>query len=188
MNKQDKLCCNIILKNNDVCLRLYYNTHEIKLKDIIIYILEYKNNEYIIDSLSTASNKIFKSILKKFGLTQLEIEIIETIHRYDVVDYNDLILKLKDNPDEIPKLSINEYLKLNDPLQKNIYALKPKQDALQHKLNFIAHLLKAYKYTIIKANAVKITNIHSKAYDNIIRTTKYNNISDIDNIIKLLKG
>lgn len=187
MNKQDKLCCNINLKNNDVYLKLYYNTHEIKLKDIIVYILEYKNNEYIIDPLSTASNKIFKSILKRFGLTQLEIEIIETIHRYDVVDYSDLTLKLKNNPDKKPKLSVDEYLKLNDPLQKDLYELIPKKDAIQHKLNFIAHLLKAYKHTIIKAKAIKITNMHSKAYGDIIRTTGYNDVSDIDNIIKLLK-
>ena len=163
MNKQDKLYCDILLKNNDVGLKLYYNTIEPKLIGLRIYIVNCQNNEYIIDPLSTASNTIFKSVLKRFGLTQLEIEIIETIYRYDVVDPMDLVLKSKDNPDEIPKLSVNEYLKLNDPLQKNIYALKPKQDALQHKLNFIAHLLKTYKHTIVKATAIKITNIHSKA-------------------------
>lgn len=104
------------------------------------------------------------------------------------MDYSDLILKLKDNSDKKPTLSVKEYLKLNDPLQKNLYNLTPKKNAIRHKLNFIAHLLKTYKHTIIKANAVKITNIHSKAYDNIIRTTKYNAINNIDNIIKLLRG
>lgn len=188
MNKQDKLYCDIILKNNDVGLKLYYNTIEPKLKGLIIYVVNCQNNEYTINPLSTASKKIFKSILKKFGLTQLEIEIIETIHQYDVVDYSDLILKLKDNSDKEPTLSVKEYLKLNNPLQKGLYNLTPKKDAIQHKLNFIAHLLKTYKHTIIKATAIKITNIHSKAYGNIIRTTKYNDISDIDNIIKLLRG
>lgn len=176
MNKQDKLCCNINLKNNDVCLKLYYNTHEIKLKDVIIYILEYKNNEYIIDPLSTASNKIFKSILKRFGLTQLEIEIIETIRRYDVVDPMNLVLKSKNNPDEMPKLSVDEYLKLNDPLQKNIYKLIPKQNALQHKLNFIAHLLKTYKHTVMQAIATKTNSSNTVVANNV------------DDIINLLKG
>lgn len=175
MNKQDKLCCNINLKNNDVCLKLYYNTHEIKLKDIIIYILEYKNNEYIIDPLSTASNKIFKSILKRFGLTQLEIEIIETIRKYDVVDYSDLILKSKDNPDEMPKLSVDEYLKLEDPLQQNLYKLIPKQNALQHKLNFIAHLLKTYKHTVMQAVATKT---------NSSNTVVANSVDDIINLLE----
>lgn len=176
MTHNTKLYCKATLKNNNVSLQLYYNTHEIRLKDIIIYILEYKNNEYIIDPLSTASNKIFKSILKRFGLTQLEIEIIETIRRYDVVDPMDLVLKYKDTPDEIPKISVNEYLKLEDPVQQNLYELIPKQDALQNKLNFIAHLLKTYKHTIIQAVATKTDSSHTVVTNNV------------DDIINLLKG
>lgn len=176
MSKNEKIYCKAILKNNDVSLQLYYNTHEIRLKEIIIFILSRKNNEYIIDPLSTASNKIFKSILKRFGLTQLEIEIIETIRRYDVVDYSDLILKSKDNPDEMTKLSVDEYLKLEDPLQQNLYELIPKQDALQNKLNFIAHLLKTYKHTVIQAVATKTNSSHTVVVNNV------------DDIINLLKG
>lgn len=175
MNKHEKIYCKASLKNNHVSLQLYYNTHEIRIKDIIIYILEYKNNEYIIDPLSTASNKIFKSILKRFGLTQLEIEIIETIRRYDVVDPMDLVLKSKDDPDEIPKLSVDEYLKLEDPLQQNLYKLIPKQNALQHKLNFIAHLLKTYKHTVMQAVATKT---------NSSQTIVANNIDDIINLLE----
>lgn len=172
---QTKLCCNIMLKNNDVYLKLYYNTHEIKLKDIIIYILEYKNNEYIIDPLSTASNKLFKSTLKKFGFTDLEIDIVKTVRKYDVVDPIDLTLQSKNNPDKIPKLSIDEYLKLEDPLQQNLYKLIPKQDALQNKLNFIAHLLRTYNHTVIQAVATKTDNLQTVVENNI------------DDIIKLLE-
>lgn len=154
MKKQNKLYCKATLKNNDIYLRLYYNTHEIKLMDVIVYILTPKNNEYIIDPLINTS-RTTKSTLKKFGFTNLDVDIIEMIRQYDVVDSMDLILKSKDNPDEIPKLSVDEYLKLNDHLQKNRYELKPKQDALQHKLNFIAHLLKTYKHTVIQAVATK---------------------------------
>lgn len=176
MNKQDKLYCDILLKNNAVGLKLYYNTIEPKLIGLRIYVVNCQNNKYIIDPLSTASNKIFKSILKRFGLTQLEIEIIETIHRYDVVDPMDLVLKSKENPDEIPKLSVDEYLKLEDPLQQNLYKLIPKQNALQHKLNFIAHLLKTYKHTVMQAVATKTNSSNTVVANNV------------DDIINLLKG
>ena len=175
MKKYKKIYCNIILKNNGVYLKLYYNTHEIKLMDIIIYILTPKNNEYIIDPLLNTSRKTFKSTLKKFGFTDLEINTVEMIRRYDVVDPMDLVLKSKDNPDEIPKISVDEYLKLEDPLQKNIYELTPKQDALQHKLNFIAHLLKTYKHTIIQAVATKTDSSH---------TVVVNDIDDITNLLE----
>lgn len=99
----------------------------------------------------------------------------------------DLVLQYKNTPDETPKLSVDEYLKLENPLQKELYELIPKQDALQHKLNFIAHLLKTYKHTVVKAKAIKITNINNKAYGNITHTEKYDSIDDIDNIIKLVK-
>ena len=49
MNKYEKIYCKTILKNNDVSLQLYYNTHEIRLTEIIIFILSHKNNEYIND-------------------------------------------------------------------------------------------------------------------------------------------
>lgn len=176
MNKQNKLCCNVILKNNNIYLKLYYNTHEIKLKDIIVYVLDYENNEYVINPLLTVSKKTFRNILKKFGITDLEIDTVETIRRYDVVDPIDLVLKSKDNPDEIPKLSVDEYLKLENPLQKNHYELTPKPDALQHKLNFIAHLLKTYKHTVIQATATTTKNSQTV-------TT-----NDIDTIITLLRG
>ena len=107
----------------------------------------------------------------------MDVDIIEMIRQYDVVDSMDLILKSKDNPDEIPKLSVDEYLKLNDHLQKkNRYELKPKQDALQHKLNFIAHLLKTYKHTVIQAVATKTDSSETVVANNI------------DDIINLLKG
>ena len=141
--------------------------------DIIIFILSRKNNEYIIDPLINISE--YRKYLKKFGFTDLEIDIIKTIHKYDVVDPMDLILQYKDTPDEIPKLSVDEYLKLNDPLQKNLYELKPKQDALQHKLNFIAHLLKTYKHTVIQAVATKTDSSE---------TVVANNINDIINLLK----
>ena len=176
MKKQNKLYCKATLKNNDIYLRLYYNTHEIKLMDVIVYILTPKNNEYIIDPLINTS-RTTKSTLKKFGFTNLDVDIIEMIRQYDVVDSMDLILKSKDNPDEIPKLSVDEYLKLNDHLQKkNRYELKPKQDALQHKLNFIAHLLKTYKHTVIQAVATKTDSSETVVANNI------------DDIINLLKG
>lgn len=175
MKKQNKLYCKATLKNNDIYLRLYYNTHEIKLMDAIVYILTPKNNEYIIDPLINTS-RTTKSTLKKFGFTNLDVDIIEMIRQYDVVDSMDLILKSKDNPDEIPKLSVDEYLKLNDHLQKNRYELKPKQDALQHKLNFIAHLLKTYKHTVIQAVATKTDSSETVVANNI------------DDIINLLKG
>ena len=175
MKKYEKIYCNIILKNNGVYLKLYYNTHAIKLMDVIIYILTPKNNEYIIDPLITTSRKTFRSTLKKFGFTDLDVDIIEVIRRYDVVDSMDLILKSKDNPDEVPKLSVDEYLKLNDHLQKDRYELKPKQDALQHKLNFIAHLLKTYKHTVIQAVATKTDSSH---------TVVANNVNDIINLLK----
>lgn len=105
----------------------------------------------------------------------MEIDTIETIRRYDVVDPIDLVLKSKDNPDEIPKLSVDEYLKLENPLQKNRYELIPKQDALQHKLNFIAHLLQTYKHTIIQAKATTTENSQTV-------TT-----NDINTIITLLR-
>lgn len=173
MNKHEKIYCKAILKNNDVSLQLYYNTHEIRLKEIIIFILSRKNNEYIIDPLITISE--YRKYLKKFGFTDLEIDLIEMIHKYEVVDPIDLILKYKDAPDEVPKLSVDEYLKLEDPLQQNIYKLIPKQNALQHKLNFIAHLLKAYKHTVVQAVATKTDSSH---------TIRVNNIDDIINLLK----
>lgn len=173
MNKHEKIYCKAILKNNDVSLQLYYNTHEIRLTEIIIFILSRKNNEYIIDPLLTISE--YRKYLKKFGFTDLEIDIIEMIHKYEVVDPTDLILKYKDDPDEIPKISVDEYLKMEDPLQQNLYKLIPKQDALQHKLNFIAHLLKTYKHTVMQAVATKT---------NSSNTVMANNV---DNIINLLK-
>lgn len=173
MNKHEKIYCKAILKNNDVSLQLYYNTHEIRLKEIIIFILSRKNNEYIIDPLLTISE--YRKYLKKFGFTDLEIDIIEMIPKYEVVDPIDLILKYKDAPDEVPKLSVDEYLKLEDPLQQNLYKLIPKQDALQHKLNFIAHLLKTYKHTVIQAVATKT---------NSSQTVVVNNIDDIINLLK----
>lgn len=175
MNKQNKLCCNVILKNNDIYLKLYYDTTEIKLIDAIVYVLNYENNEYEIDMMGTSTESL-KSTLKKFGFTQLEIETIDKIRRFDVVDYSDLSLTLKDNPDETPKLSVDEYLKLENPLQKNRYELIPKQDALQHKLNFIAHLLITYKHTVIQATATTTENSQTV-------TT-----NDIDTIITLLRG
>lgn len=173
MNKHEKIYCKTILKNNDVSLQLYYNTHEIRLTEIIIFILSRKNNEYIIDPLLTISE--YRKYLKKFGFTDLEIDIIEMIHKYEVVDPIDLILKSKDNPDEIPKLSVDEYLKLEDPLQQNLYKLIPKQNALQHKLNFIAHLLKTYKHTVMQAVATKT---------NSSNTVVANNVNDIINLLK----
>ena len=175
MNKHEKIYCKAILKNNDISLQLYYNTMVTEIKGPRLYVLNYQNNEYIIDVFSTASNKIFKSILKRFGLTQLEIEIIETIRKYDVVDPMDLVLKSKENPDEIPKLSVDEYLKLEDPLQQNLYTLIPKQNALQHKLNFIAHLLKTYKHKVMQAVATKT---------NSSNTVMANNVDDIINLLK----
>ena len=53
----------------------------------------------------------------------MEIDIIEIIRKYEVVDPIDLVLQYKDTPDEIPKLSVDEYLKLEDPLQQNLYKL-----------------------------------------------------------------
>lgn len=173
MKHNTKLYCKAILKNNNIYLRLYYNTHEIRLQEIIIFILNRKNNEYTIDLLVTISE--YRKYLKKFGFTDLEIDIIEMIRKYEVVDPIDLILKCKDTPNEVPKLSVDEYLKLNDPLQKNLYELKPKQDALQHKLNFIAHLLKAYKHTVIQAVATKTDSSQTIVANNV------------DDIIKLLK-
>lgn len=174
MNKHEKIYCKAILKNNDVSLQLYYNTHEIRLKEIIIFILSRKNNEYIIDPLITISE--YRKYLKKFGFTDLEIDIIEMIPKYEVVDPIDLILKYKDAPDEIPKLSVDEYLKLTNPLQQNLYELIPKQNALQHKLNFIAHLLKTYKHTVTQAVATKTDSSQTVGVNNI------------DDIINLLKG
>lgn len=174
MNKNEKIYCKAILKNNDVSLQLYYNTHEIRLKEIIIFILSRKNNEYIIDPLITISE--YRKYLKKFGFTNLEIDIIEMIPKYEVVDPIDLILKYKDAPNEVPKLSVDEYLKLEDPLQQNLYKLIPKQNALQHKLNFIAHLLKTYKHTVIQAVATKTDSSQTVVVNNI------------DDIINLLKG
>lgn len=175
MNKHEKIYCKAILKNNDISLELYYNTHEIRLKEIIIFILSRQNNEYVIDPISTASTKSRKSTLKKFGFTQLEIETIEKIHRFEVVDYSDLVLQYKDTPDEIPKMSVDKYLKLEDPLQKNLYELIPKPNALQHKLNFIAHLLKTYKHTVTQAIATKTDSSQTVVANNV------------DDIIKLLK-
>lgn len=175
MNKHEKIYCKAILKNNDVSLQLYYNARAIELKDIIIYILEYKNNEYIIDPLTNVSKKTVRSTLKKFGFTDLEIKIVETLRKYDVVDPMDLTLQSKDNPDEIPKLSIDEYLKLENPLQKNRYKLIPKPNALQHKLNFIAHLLKTYKHTVTRAVATKTDSS---------QTIVTNNVDDIINLLK----
>lgn len=174
MNKHEKIYCKAILKNNDVSLQLYYNTHEIRLTEIIIFILSRKNNEYIIDPLINISE--YRKYLKKFGFTDLEIDIIKMIHKYEVVDPIDLILKYKDNPDEMPKLSVDEYLKLEDPLQQNLYKLIPKQNALQHKLNFIAHLLKTYKHTVMQAVATKTNSSNTVVANNV------------DNIINLLKG
>jgi hypothetical protein len=173
MNKHEKIYCKAILKNNDVSLQLYYNTHEIRLTEIIIFILSRKNNEYIIDPLITISE--YRKYLKKFGFTDLEIDIIEMIRKYEVVDPIDLILKYKDAPDEVPKLSVDEYLKLEDPLQQNIYKLIPKQNAMQHKLNFIAHLLKTYKHTVMQAIATKT---------NSSNTVVANNVNDIINLLK----
>lgn len=174
MNKHEKIYCKAILKNNDVSLQLYYNTHKIRLTEIIIFILSRKNNEYIIDPLLTISE--YRKYLKKFGFTDLEIDIIEMIRKYEVVDPIDLILKSKDNPDEMPKLSIDEYLKLEDPLQQNLYKLIPKQNALQHKLNFIAHLLRTYKHTVIQTIATKTNSSNTVVANNV------------DDIINLLKG
>lgn len=174
MNKHEKIYCKAILKNNDVSLQLYYNTHEIRLTEIIIFILSRKNNEYIIDPLLTISE--YKKYLKKFGFTDLETDIIEIIRKYEVVDPIDLILKYKDAPDEVPKLSVDEYLKMEDPLQQNLYKLIPKQNALQHKLNFIAHLLKTYKHTIMQAVATKTNSSNTVVANNV------------DDIINLLKG
>lgn len=174
MNKHEKIYCKAILKNNDVSLQLYYNTHEIRLTEIIIFILSRKNNEYIIDPLLTISE--YKKYLKKFGFTDLEIDIIEIIRKYEVVDPIDLILKYKDAPDEVPKLSVDEYLKMEDPLQQNLYKLIPKQDALQHKLNFITHLLKTYKHTVMRAVATKTNSSNTVVANNV------------DDIINLLKG
>lgn len=64
MNKQDKLYCNVVLKNNDIGLKLYYNTTASKLKGLIIYIVNCQNNKYIIDPLCIISDKAFSSILK----------------------------------------------------------------------------------------------------------------------------
>ena len=141
--------------------------------EIIIFILNRKNNEYVIDPLITISE--YRKYLKKFGFTQLEIKTIEKIHRFEVVDYSDLVLKSKDTPDEIPKMSVDEYLKLEDHLQQNLYKLIPKQNALQHKLNFIAHLLKTYKHTVIQAVATKTDSSQTIVANNV------------DDIIKLLK-
>lgn len=174
MHKHEKIYCKATLKNNDVSLQLYYNTHEIRLTEIIIFILSRKNNEYIIDPLLTISE--YRKYLKKFGFTDLEIDIIEMIRKYEVVGPIDLILKYKDTPNEVPKLSVDEYLKLEDPLQQNLYKLIPKQDALQHKLNFIAHLLKTYKHTVIQAVATKTDSSQTVVVNNI------------DDIINLLKG
>ena len=174
MNKHEKIYCKAILKNNDVSLQLYYNTHEIRLTEIIIFILSHKNNEYIIDPLITISE--YRKYLKKFGFTDLEIDIIEMIRKYEVVDPIDLILKYKDNPDEVPKLSVDEYLKMKDPLQQNLYKLIPKQNALQHKLNFIANLLKTYKHTVMQAVATKTNSSNTVVANNV------------DDIINLLKG
>lgn len=175
MKKHEKIYCKATLKNNDVSLELYYNTHEIRLIDMIIFILSRKNNEYIIDPFINSSKETVRSTLKKFGFADLEIDTVETIRKYDVVDSMDLILKSKDNPDEVPKLSVDEYLKLNDHLQKNRYELKPKQDALKHKLNFIAHLLRTYKHTVIQAVATKTNNS---------QTVVKNNIDDIISLLK----
>ena len=174
MHKHEKIYCKATLKNNDVSLQLYYNTHEIRLTEIIIFILSRKNNEYIIDPLITISE--YRKYLKKFGFTDLEIDIIEMIRKYEVVNPIDLILKYKDTPDEIPKLPVDEYLKLEDPLQQNLYELIPKQNALQHKLNFIAHLLKTYKHTVIQAVATKANSSNTVVANNV------------DGIINLLKG
>ena len=84
-------------------------------------------------------NAILDLTMENNGIT-LQLNYLEMIRKYEVVGPIDLILKYKDAPDEIPKLSVDEYLKLNDPLQQNLYELIPKQNALQHKLNFIAHL------------------------------------------------
>ena len=173
MKHNTKLYCKAILKNNDVSLQLYYNTHEIRLKEIIIFILSRKNNEYIIDPLITISE--YRKYLKKFGFANLEIDIIEMISKYKVVDPIDLILTYKDTPNEVPKLSVDEYLKLEDPLQQNLYKLIPKQNALQHKLNFIADLLKTYKHTVIQAVATKTNSSNTVVANNV------------DDIIKLLK-
>lgn len=97
------------------------------------------------------------------------------IRKYEVVNPIDLILKYKYTTDEVPKLSVDEYLKMEDPLQQNLYKLIPKQDALQHKLNFIAHLLKTYKHTVIQAVATKT---------NSSQTVVVNNIDDIINLLK----
>lgn len=175
MNKHEKIYCKAILKNNDVYLEIYYNNHEIKLQDIIVFILNRQNNDYIIDPLDNISGKTFRRTLKKFGFTNLEIDIVETIRKYDVVDSIDLVLKYKDNPDEVPKLSVDEYLKLEDPYRKNFYKLVPKPNAIQHKLNFIAHLLKTYKHTVIQAVATKTNNS---------QTIVANNIDDIITLLK----
>ena len=98
------------------------------------------------------------------------------IRKYEVVDPIDLVLKSKDNPDEIPKLSVDEYLKMEDPLQQNLYKLIPKQNTLQHKLNFIANLLKTYKHTVMQAVATKTNSSNTVVANNV------------DDIINLLKG
>lgn len=72
MKKQNKLYCKATLKNNDIYLRLYYNTHEIKLMDVIVYILTPKNNEYIIDPLINTS-RTTKSTLTKIHLIYIMI-------------------------------------------------------------------------------------------------------------------
>lgn len=67
MTKQNKLCCNVILKNNDIYLKLYYDTTEIKLIDAIVYVLNYENNEYEIDMMGTSTESL-KSTLKKIRI------------------------------------------------------------------------------------------------------------------------
>lgn len=106
----------------------------------------------------------------------MEIDIIEMIRKYEVVDPIDLILKYKDAPDEVPKLSVDKYLKMEDPLQQNLYKLIPKQNALQHKLNFITHLLKTYNHTVMQAIATKTNSSNTVVANNV------------DDIINLLKG
>lgn len=68
MSKQNKLWCNVILKNNDIYLKIHYNTTEIKLKDITVYVLNYENNDYVINPLLTVSTKSLKHILKNSDL------------------------------------------------------------------------------------------------------------------------
>ena len=98
------------------------------------------------------------------------------IRKYEVVYTIYLILKYKDATDEVPKLSVDEYLKMEDPLQKNLYELIPKQNAMQHKQNFIADLLKTYKHTVIQAIATKTNSSNTVVANNV------------DDIINLLKG